>query len=547
MKRVSSRQRLVSWDKFDATANDSDYSDSEYSQTDPAYPVEGDTIPITTKLHTTAEFAGSSPDLVEIGNICADMIEITQGNGNTRKRIRSKQSGPAVVPCFDWETSNTSSTGFNALVEDVHLHIMSFLNQDSLRAVSSVNHKFREMLSGEEAKHCVWKQHFQKSWAMMESPMTSLVDSYAIPIAASAKNTSSNGTAGQKVNVPLLLSMTPKQLPSNVDEGVLENTRTAESFRRPRWMRELSRYEMMRTAVPSCLKLCEPKGVQSSPNSPRFVQYTGPIGQGDRCIRADHPLPRPTRKSSVEKKAKRSAFEIRGKTLGLHPSLLNILCRNSRAVTNNHPSLWRPFVSPRVLENDELDVTPSMVAYFEVDILANSDDGNSGENNRSRSRNECVAVGVATDCFHVHSRMPGWDSLSFGYHGDDGGIFHGSGGMIDQFGPKYGAGDTIGCGVDYVAQGIFFTLNGRFLGYGWKHVDIDFLQNDLYPVVGIDTNSPVAFNFGTSKPFAFDLKMFHKQHGGCIEPHYRFSPTSPPQSTRTSRRTPKSRVPSPTP
>jgi hypothetical protein len=115
-----------------------------------------------------------------------------------------------------------------------------------------------------------------------------------------------------------------------------------------------------------------------------------------------------------------------------------------------------------------------------------------------------VAVGVATNAFHLHSRMPGWDMVSYGYHGDDGGIFHDSGNMTRHFGPSFGEGDTVGCGIDYIERGIFFTLNGKFLGFGWTNVDLEFLQQELYPTVGVDTNFPVEFNFG-ERPFSFDL------------------------------------------
>jgi hypothetical protein len=121
--------------------------------------------------------------------------------------------------------------------------------------------------------------------------------------------------------------------------------------------------------------------------------------------------------------------------------------------------------------------------------------------------------------------MPGWDNQSFGYHGDDSGIFYSSGGMVERFGPCFGAGDTIGCGIDYVAQGIFFMLNGEFIGYGWKGIDVEFLQNDLYPVVGIDTNAPIVVNFGNhlNRTFQFDLAGFTKKHKPLILPNYRFT------------------------
>lgn len=59
--------------------------------------------------------------------------------------------------------------------------------------------------------------------------------------------------------------------------------------------------------------------------------------------------------------------------------------------------------------------------------------------------------------------MPGWYPGSWGYHGDDGNFF-------DQkedgqkYGPTYGAGDVVGCGVDFVDRSAFFTKNGQHLG-----------------------------------------------------------------------------------
>ena len=61
--------------------------------------------------------------------------------------------------------------------------------------------------------------------------------------------------------------------------------------------------------------------------------------------------------------------------------------------------------------------------------------------------------------------MPGWpggEYRSWGYHGDDGGIFMGQGEWSVQY-DKYGKGDTVGCGLDQQRQ-IFFTKNGTYLG-----------------------------------------------------------------------------------
>ena len=101
----------------------------------------------------------------------------------------------------------------------------------------------------------------------------------------------------------------------------------------------------------------------------------------------------------------------------------------------------------------------------------------------------------------MHSRMPGWDVHSYGYHGDEGGIFHASGDMTRRFGPSFGTGDTVGCDC---TSGTFFTLNETFLGYGWTGMDVEYLQQELYPTVGVDANFPIECNFG-ERPFAFDL------------------------------------------
>ena len=79
--------------------------------------------------------------------------------------------------------------------------------------------------------------------------------------------------------------------------------------------------------------------------------------------------------------------------------------------------------------------------------------------------------------------MPGWDALSWGYHSDDGGIFHRNGDMLRPYGPPFGVGDTVGCGIDLARGSVFFTVNGRYLGEAFVGVDVG---KDYYPTVGVD-------------------------------------------------------------
>jgi len=58
--------------------------------------------------------------------------------------------------------------------------------------------------------------------------------------------------------------------------------------------------------------------------------------------------------------------------------------------------------------------------------------------------------------------MPGWFDGTFGYHGDDGQKYLGSGdGLL--YSRAYKVGDIVGCGVDKGGN-LFFTKNGVHLG-----------------------------------------------------------------------------------
>ena len=143
------------------------------------------------------------------------------------------------------------------------------------------------------------------------------------------------------------------------------------------------------------------------------------------------------------------------------------------------------------------------------------------ERMRGGRRHECVAIGLSTRRFSPADKMPGWDAESFGYHGDDGGIYHGRGEMLRRYGPSYGPGDTVGCGLEYGSRRVFFVKNGVFLGYafgeGGRRGDDDvairgalsgeMIDCGLYPTVGVDTECPISVNFG-ERPFMFDLRDF---------------------------------------
>lgn len=66
------------------------------------------------------------------------------------------------------------------------------------------------------------------------------------------------------------------------------------------------------------------------------------------------------------------------------------------------------------------------------------------------------------------NRLPGWETDSWAYHGDDGYSFSQTA-SGKNYGPKFGFGDVIGCGINYRTGTAFFTKNGVHLGR-WQYL-----------------------------------------------------------------------------
>jgi hypothetical protein len=114
--------------------------------------------------------------------------------------------------------------------------------------------------------------------------------------------------------------------------------------------------------------------------------------------------------------------------------------------------------------------------------------------------------------------MPGWFRGTWGYHGDDGETFD-ERATGTKYGPTYGAGDTVGCGVEFLKRSAFFTKNGSYLGkkivYGnrfsslTQQLGIAFteLTGRLLPTCGFgERGTRLKVNFGT-EPFMYTGSM----------------------------------------
>ncbi|KKY31987.1 putative ran-binding protein [Diaporthe ampelina] len=124
--------------------------------------------------------------------------------------------------------------------------------------------------------------------------------------------------------------------------------------------------------------------------------------------------------------------------------------------------------------------------YYEVTILG-------------RKHNDTlIGVGFSSKSASLN-RAPGWEPESWGYHGDDGHCFQAQN-VGKHYGPTFGYGDVIGCGVNFRTGTAFFTKNGHYLGIAFREV-----KGKLYPSVGLKkTGEHVRVNFGQT-PFLFDI------------------------------------------
>ncbi|WIA15425.1 hypothetical protein OEZ85_002076 [Tetradesmus obliquus] len=130
--------------------------------------------------------------------------------------------------------------------------------------------------------------------------------------------------------------------------------------------------------------------------------------------------------------------------------------------------------------------------YFEISVVNKGAQG-------------FIGIGFCAEDVNL-GRLPGWEPRSYGYHGDDGHAFHGSG-TGRPFGPGFTTGDVVGALLDRGLNTISFFKNGEPVGTAFYGVQ----EQQLYPCVGMRTaNEEIRANFGAT-PFAVDLAALQQQ------------------------------------
>jgi hypothetical protein len=385
--------------------------------------------------------------------------------------------------------------------DEIILSISSFLSIYDIRPLASTCRSVRAtLIASQGAVTCIWMRRLQEAFPEVFRPATGTTFAIDHQLRVSRPT----GTS-YEINLPLLTHLLPKRYPRSIDPSTLKSVIGPHPFRS--YEAELSISPKVGTKV-------------------RLVQFDGQVGTGNRSIRSEQPFPSVCNcysESAIEKYRR-----IVSKSKRKMPFKLKLKCGHRQNDVNNvhRPASYighfreasdyrdylRPFVVPTVVSdtrscdrNDDIrlliDLTPRLVAFFEVSITVQSQDHTSPENIHHDYGHECVSIGLSTKSFCPQGNMPGWDLASYGYHSDDGGMFHG---IPPKHGrPLYGPGDTVGCGLEYISSRIFFTKNGKFLGYEFN-VGKDVVESGLYPTVGVDSECPIFVNFG-ERPFCFDL------------------------------------------
>lgn len=359
------------------------------------------------------------------------------------------------------EPAATIICAFESLVrDDILVQVCGFLFLKDVRSVCQVNSRIRNVLlppqGGRDDESSlrddyVWKQQAQFLWnlPMEQQKWTTEMNSRFDDL---------GGETSPLLSRIQLLSLAHHPIPTEFDASI---------FTPCRWSRTLrSGTIVVRASLRKELEV-----IPTADGRGPAVRFLGRTGLGDRSVRTNAPLPRPDR---LLWRAKRGAIlrnPFARPHLGYSTSSLS--ANRASSTTPLLPAKWRPFVAPSLSiqsqggEHLAWNVAPRLLSYFEVELLppsAAADSASSGMCGRSaaepmisgdgassymstrtrrphyefsirldsdaalarhgedeaqtfgsafRHSKECVAVGLATEDFSMHTRMPGWDAHSW--------------------------------------------------------------------------------------------------------------------------------------
>ncbi|KAJ3097074.1 hypothetical protein HDU96_000553, partial [Phlyctochytrium bullatum] len=191
-----------------------------------------------------------------------------------------------------------------------------------------------------------------------------------------------------------------------------------------------------------------------------------------------------------------------------------------------------PILAFSLLSNHPVTVKKDeLCPYFEVTILrADFEAASSLEHLDPAKREPIIAIGLATKANYREDRVPGWYPISVSYLSTgerahctssvpEGMAAADSTASRSPFFNGFGARDTIGCGYIPSIGGVFFTMNGDFVGEAFSLLGDDAMDSDetsnrmSYPfhaAIGASFASiDIWINFG-QRPF-----LYREANGGA--------------------------------
>ena len=134
------------------------------------------------------------------------------------------------------------------------------------------------------------------------------------------------------------------------------------------------------------------------------------------------------------------------------------------------------------------------IFYFEANII---EDGKEAD----------LLIGIGEKDITEKCIQLGLTSRSYGYH-SKGKSYNNK--KNNKYGETFKKGDIIGCGVDFINKGIFYTKNGKFLDFAFKEINFELNKGFFYPSICMHSlNIEIKVNFGNEN-FKFDINNYYE-------------------------------------
>ena len=134
--------------------------------------------------------------------------------------------------------------------------------------------------------------------------------------------------------------------------------------------------------------------------------------------------------------------------------------------------------------------TERSVFYYEIEV-------------KNAGLRRSITMGFTSKTTKLDKTMNWFEGL-FGYRAKDGFKLR-DGPKGESYGPTFTSTDIVGAGVDFQLMEIFFTKNGKHIGFNPAFQNV---PGFLYPTIGLHSpGEHVSVNFG-QKPFLFDIQKY---------------------------------------